>query len=915
MRFFLTVIIIVCVHGLFAQKPVIDSVAYKQWPSLFWQGPGISKNGKYVFYIIKDVPVGSKTLVVQSTDGKWKKEFKGGLKDGSQTTLSDKYFLFSNNNDSLGMLPLGTDQIKYVPNISSWRLLEIKGAEFLSYTSSRNPKDLVLKNLKTNNKRSFTDVNSWDFDEDVLILYKSVNGNQKQSINLADFATGRISKIWEGYRPENLILDVKHKQLAFKTGDSVWYYKFDAANAVCISDKNSSGIDSGLILGYLESFSKNGKFIFTSLSGKGEAIKPKNGVVEIWSYTDVQLQINQEKPATDQRYVSVIDVEDHRLVRLQQKEGEEFQFPKSEDDAEVALVANPLMVGLGSVWNKAYKLSWDLVALKNGNRKRLNFLDNIAGTLSPRGKYILYFDEEQQAYFSYEIATERIRHLTKGINVLWASMHRDDLPGAISGSRGLAAWQKDDESVLVYDRYDIWKLDLSNKQRPINLTNGYGKKNEVVFNYTFESDGGKIIGKDEKLYLTAFNKENKNNGFFLKQLGKSGDPDLLYMGPYLYKTNSGYVEDDGGSPIKAKDADVYIVRRMSATDAPNYFSTKDFKTFTRLSDLQPQKKYNWYTTELHSWKSLDGRKLQGILYKPENFDPNKKYPVIFYYYERKSDGLNTYLKPELLCAGCAIDIPTYVSRGYLVFSPDIYYKIGDPMQGTYDAVVSAANYVSTLSFVNAKKLGLQGCSWGGIQTNYLVTHTNLFAAAVSSSGFSDWVSHYGTLGEPGPLSAFGDATYEGGQTRMGVNLWENPEAYVKSSPIFQVDKTTTPLLIMQGKKDTGCPFSNTLEFYLGLRRLGKKAWMLAYPEGGHGLGGNDADDFSIRMMQFFDHYLKGKLAPIWMVDGVPAENRDWKAGLELDARGRTPGPGLLTTEEQRKVDSLMTRKPITITLK
>ncbi len=360
---------------------------------------------------------------------------------------------------------------------------------------------------------------------------------------------------------------------------------------------------------------------------------------------------------------------------------------------------------------------------------------------------------------------------------------------------------------------------------------------------------------------------------------------------------------------------MYIVRGMSAVDAPNYFSTKDFKTLTRLSNLQPQKGYNWYTSELHTWKSLDGRKLQGVLYKPENFDPNKKYPVIFHYYERKSDGLNAYLQPETLCNGCNINIPTYVSQGYLVFCPDIYYKVGNPMQGTYDAVVSAAKYVSGLPFVNGSRLGIQGCSFGGLQTNYLVTHTGLFAAAVTTSGLADMISAYGDLaGNEFSLQGYFEGNGE--QARIGVDLWKNPQAYIKNSPLFQVDKVSTPLLMMHTPNDGIYRYANTLEFFLGLRRMGKKAWMLVYANENHGIFNSKekVNDFSTRMMQFFDHYLKDKPAPVWMT-------RDLSAGVgpgngyEYDTEIKTTGPGLLRPEEQRKVDSMMIRKPIKIELK
>jgi dienelactone hydrolase len=915
MRFFLTMMMISYVNCLFAQKPVIDSNAYKQWPSL--EGPTIGKNGQYVFYNINNVPVGSRNLVVQSTDGKWKKEFTRGLNDGN-LNLSDKYFIFTNKNDSLGILTLGTNQIQYIPNTSWCNLKEIKGIEYLLYPSRHNSKDLVLRNLKTDKEIIFNDVDNWNFDKDILVLFKSVNGNdQAQSINIGDIDNGKVSKIWEGNKPESLIFDMRHQQLAFKTGDSVWHYKMGYSQAVCIIGKNTINIEKGLHLGYLDSFSKDGERLFISLTKNGNLKPQVKNVVELWSYTDTVLQSEQKLDINVQTYLAVINIVGQNIIQLQHRAGEGFQFSKSDGIVDtLALVENPV---IGFPWSITYKPTWDLILIKNGERKNLNFIENIRSPfvqLSPYGKYIIFFDKAKQNYFSYEISTCAIRNLTKGIKVIWTNIDRDDRDDG--GPRGIASliWIENDESVFIYDRYDIWKLDPLGKQNPVNVTNGYGQKNKIIFNYAFESIRGNVLNRYEKLYLTAFNKENKNNGFFVKQLGEIGDPELLSMGSYLYQTNgTSYVPQGSGfSPIKAKKANMYIVRRMSASNAPNYFSTKDFKNFIQLSDLQPQKKYNWYTTELHTWKSLDGSTLQGILYKPENFDSSKKYPVIFHYYERKSDGLNAYIKPEAVCNGCNINITTYVSRGYLVFSPDIYYKIGDPMQGTYDAVVSAANYVLTLPFVNGKKMGLQGCSFGGVQTNYLVTHTNLFAAAETSSGLADWGSDYGSLGDRIKFSR--QDLYEKGQTRMGGSLWEKPEAYIKNSPIFQLDKVSTPLLIMHTKIDDACPFINEIELFLGLRRLGKKTWMLVYPKGNHGLSDKDeVEDFSTRMMQFFDHYLQDKPVPVWMLDGSQALKGGTNDSFKLDDTGRTPGPGLLNSDEQKKVDFMMTRKPIVITLK
>jgi dienelactone hydrolase len=472
----------------------------------------------------------------------------------------------------------------------------------------------------------------------------------------------------------------------------------------------------------------------------------------------------------------------------------------------------------------------------------------------------------------------------------------------------------DDKAVLIYDQNDIWKLDPSGNTAPVNLTHGYGLKNHVIFKLAIESDNDSISLKDNSLLLSAFNVENKNSGFYTINLYGGKDPKECCMGPYIYKQSTPFMPGMD-EIIKARNKNIYIVQRMSAKEPANYFYTTDFKNFTRITNFNLEKEYNWYTTELLSWKSLDGRKLQGILYKPENFDANKKYPVIFYCYERLSDRLNAYLEPEY--SQGSMDIATYVSNGYLVFTPDIYYRIGDPLQGSYDAVVSAAQYVSTFPFVNSKKMGLQGHSFGAIQINYLITHTSLFAAACSASGISNFVSGYGSLegnsfeGYNGGLAGL----YETGQNRMGSTLWGNLKGYVKNSSIFQVDKVTTPLLMMHTKKDEICPYANAMEFFLGLRRLGKKVWMLVYPEGKHSVLGKESEDFTIRMQQFFDYYLKDKPAPIWMLEGTKEKDTGIKYALDLDVLGRTPGPSLLTPEEEKKVDNLMTREAITITIR
>lgn len=273
-----------------------------------------------------------------------------------------------------------------------------------------------------------------------------------------------------------------------------------------------------------------------------------------------------------------------------------------------------------------------------------------------------------------------------------------------------------------------------------------------------------------------------------------------------------------------------------------------------------------------------GNYSQGILYKPEDFSPQKKYPLIFYYYERLSDNLNVYINPSASTG--PMNIAWFVSHGFLVFTPDIYYKIGYTGESAYRSVVSAADFLSKMPFVDEKKMGIQGHSFGGYETNYIVTHTNIFAAACAAAGVTDFVSAYGQLS--GGISR--QYLYEVGQSRIAGTLWEKTDSYIRNSPVFYANRVNTPILLMYNKEDPAVPFSQGIEFFTALRRLNKRVWLLQYDGEGHRMeeNGQAAQDYNIRLTQFFDHFLKNVLAPKWMTKGLPAKMKGIDNGLELD---------------------------------
>jgi dipeptidyl aminopeptidase/acylaminoacyl peptidase len=366
---------------------------------------------------------------------------------------------------------------------------------------------------------------------------------------------------------------------------------------------------------------------------------------------------------------------------------------------------------------------------------------------------------------------------------------------------------------------------------------------------------------------------------------KPGKPQMLSKGPFRWQR-----DDFKGlsSVLKARNAKVFLLIRDSAGYSSNLVVTGDFKSFRQITFHYPQKEYAWYTKQLIKYKTVDGKPNQAILYKPDGFDATKKYPVLFNYYEERTQHLNYYELPVPLSSP-SNTAAWFSSRGYVVCVPDILVTPGSSGKAALNAVDGAAEYlVNTFSWVNPKRMGIVGHSYGGYETNYIVTHSNKFAAAHTGAGLANLTSMYGdvmrNLGVPAKRNLI-----EVGQTQMGKTLWEDPNLYIERSPIFNADKVTTPFLMLHNDKDDICNFSDAIQFFTGLRRLGKKVWMLQYDNEYHSIVNPDRqNDYALRMTQFFDHYLKDAPAPRWMTKGIRAADKGIKSGLELDTSDPVP---------------------------
>jgi dienelactone hydrolase len=883
-----------------ADKPVIDTNTFRNWPRHLQ--PKISDDGKYSLYTVSDKNGATLHIVANLSD--WKIVVAHVHPHTFDFSNDSRQAYFINDNDSLGTFSLKSASVNYVPGIASYKIAE--NGNWIAWLSNGS-KQLTLKNPATGKTTFYPGIIGYSFSKDGKVLVMQ-SANEKNNgfpaaLIWVDLGTGKSTEIWKGQTAGQVMFDDQCSKLAFiatekkdnGTSNAIYCYTKGMNAVELLADNASAGLNNEFLIanGQLI-FSKQGdKLLFQiDLKAAPQVIqKKKDTHVNIWGYKDVTVQSEQLSPDFENRlktkFWAAANLDNKKISRLN-NEGENIAVPKTFETYVLVVTRAPYI----AYFNEEYRPSLYLVSTVDGDRKEVikkkEFFDFYSYLLSPDEQYILWFNRDSLNYFSYEIATGLTRNITGNVpEQLYTEV--DDHRHYIFDYAG---WGGLDHSVYVYGKWDLWKIDLQEKEAPVNITHGLGKQENIVFTIVDSHQRPKqyntFIQPHGELLLSGFDPKTKYNGFWKISTGENKMPEKLNMAPYYYigaRRSFGSDVPQGGNPVKANYANGYLVSRETASSFPNWYFTRDFKTYKPIGDVHPEEKYNWLTDELVNWQMADGRMSQGILYKPENFDPKKKYPVIFDYYAKRSDELNGFIEPDW--SEARINIPYYVSNGYLVFVPDIYFTKGHNGQSAVNSVVSAAKFLSKLPYIDSTKMGLQGHSFGGFETNYLVTHSNIFAAACSAAGVSDVVSQYDQT-RADVNQEYEEEASNGAPYGIGVTPWTRPDLYIGDSPIFSVVQITTPLLIMHGDEDANVPYAQALEMYYAMRRAGKKVWLLQYENATHILSGNDAKDYTIRMKQFFDYYLKGALPPVWMTRGISAKLKGIDDGLEYDTSGAKP---------------------------
>ena len=623
------------------------------------------------------------------------------------------------------------------------------------------------------------------------------------------------------------------------------------------------------------SFSDNGQYLHfgTNLLPKAE---PKDSLPEdekpqldIWSWKDKELQpeqkINLEKEKK-RSYKAVFLIEKNQVVQLGDPTVKEVNTIQK-GNGRLALGIDPSPYKLEASWTGKSTSDYYLVDVETGT-KRLIVKNKSMASLSPGGNHIVWFDPADSTYYSQSTDpnSKVVVDLSSVIPVSFTD-ERWDMPEEPK-PYGIAGWSENDKFLFLYDRFDIWRVDPEGIKVPMNATRNYGRRNHLRFRYQKLDPEEEFIDNNKPSIVHAFDERNKAGGYFNADLRNYTEPRLLVFEDYKFDKLA-----------KAKNAEVLIWTRENVNESPTLWTgTQLFDHRMKLSKANAQQdSFVWPIVRLVHWNSFSGKPLEGLLYFPETIDIEKEYPMVIYFYERNADNLHTYTYPSPTRS--TVNRSYYASNDYIVFVPDIVYTEGSPGQDAFDAVVSGTQFVCEMfPFIDRQRVGIQGQSWGGYQTAWLITRTDMFAAAMAGAPVSNMTSAYGGIRWESGLSRM--FQYERNQSRMGGSLWDKPLQYIENSPLFYVPKIKTPLLIMHNDNDGAVPWYQGIELFTAMRRLNKPAWMLTYNNEEHNLKAEswaNRMDLTIRMKQFFDHYLKGDPMPDWMQYGLPAI----KKGKEL----------------------------------
>ncbi len=874
-----------------AKLPTLTTEDYQTWERLSFFN-WISDDGQWMAYRVTLVNE-SDTLHIKSTNGE--KAYKFAHSNIPKFSVNSKWVAIQKGyspkeeesmkkkkkriENKVILLNLDSGEEETFESISSFSISE-DGKHLIMSTyppkgSKAKGKDLIVRNLETGTSRNIGNVSEWAINKKGNLLAYIIDaekkrGNgvelfdlQKYSISFLASDTTTFRKLaWEEDHSALTFMQAIYDTSYTEANHKIYAYKDleNSADKLVLDPSSRKDFPTAMHIRetYTPRWSEDLSRIFVGIDDWDEKVEEKKDdkkkkkateekvpEMEIWHWKDADIMPRQRRTYNRDRnetFLSVWNIADDNFVQIEDK---------NVNDASMVGKGESMVLMDESPYGAQFRLRHADVYLadaKTGQRKLAmkNFPRNNFYRSSPDGQYLVYFIDNH--WHTYNVKTGKTVNLTKDIKTpFWNT--RYDGPRDILPPYGQGGWTKDDKEIILYTEYDIWafKPDGSGHKK---LTEG--EKDDMRYRVYRVDREENYIDPEKPLFFSIFGDKSKESGYVsVNSNWEMGDKIL---------------QDKRIRNLrKAKDADAYTFVSESYTDSPDiFFAKNNLNQAKQLSNTNPQQEnFAWGKTELIEYKNKDGKKLQGLLHYPANYEKGKKYPMITYIYERRTDFKNNYYAPS---DRSAYNFTHYIQNDYFVFQPDIVYKTNHPGESAVDCVVPAVEKVLKTGMIDKDKVGLMGHSWGGYQTAFIITQTDLFSAAIAGAPLTNMISMYNSIywnsGTPD------QQIFETSQGRLREPYWNLMDEYIANSPVFQAKNITTPVLMTFGDKDGAVDYHQGIEMYITMRRLSKPLIMLLYEGENHGLAKKENQkDYFNKVSHFFDHHLKGKEAKEWIVEG------------------------------------------------
>lgn len=919
-----TAAILIAAAGLPAfaqQKPTVTAHAdLAKWETL---GAGaLSPDGKFVAYDFRRAD-GTSELRYRSVSGGEERTVRSA--NGPQFSDNSHWLLFTitpdtggggrggrggrggggggggggANRNKVGAIDLRTGALTAFDDIQSFSL----SSDGLHVALRRYPapqrrsSDVIVRDLESGSELTFGNVSelAWNDDGALLAMTIDVDGRTGNGVQLLDARTGAIKSLdasqnhyaglqWRAKSNDLAALRSRADSAFNDTSYTVMAWRGVNAGSASklaydFSSDRSFPTEMRVASYRTPQWSEDGSTIFFGIAPRDPKVEVmRRGAgdlpparVQVWHAKDVRQFHQQEVSSAQDR---------QRTTLVAWRPGQTSVVRLGDDPFEqVQIAANGAVVQTSDqapyapeyMSGRAVEDIY-LVDPATGKRNKILAKSPFGVTLSPSGNTAIY--QQGGQWWALDVAKNARTNLTAkaGSNFMNAE---DDHPTPERRAYGAAGFTKDEKSVILYDRFDLWQVNLDGSNA-VRLTRG--REDSTVYRCASEGGGGRggRGGRGGGAGVTSPPCSLDGEGRTI-DLSKP----LILTATGEYNKKSGYAKLTVGQPVqrlvwadkqvsglrKAQDADVYIMQQQSFADSPNYFvsnaSLGDAKPVSNTNAFQSD--YAWGKQVLMNYQNRRGDKLQMMLTYPANYEPGKKYPMVVYYYEKLSQGFHQYVSPS---ERSPYSTQNFSQNGYFVLRPDILFQPRNPGYSGLDCVESAVRQaIKNVADIDPKRVGNMGHSWGGYQSAFYAAHNHdTFAATIAGAPLTDLISFYGYTSGNSGLGETGH--FETGQERMQVSLWEDPQAFIRNSTVFSLDSLHTPLLLEEGDADGNVNPFQSQEVYNFARRLGKNVVYLVYEGENHNVARPESQaDYTKRQLEWFGHYLKGEPAAKWISEG------------------------------------------------